>query len=161
MSRNYTGSFEQLKVALASIGSDWDEFQANKKVLRRDNAVLSWFVSTGSLQFQGKTGAKERLEADTLKIIYPDQAANLTDNLTVELKEGPTETYLRSTACFIRNSISTSWHKYQRNYHRIGSTSQRSERIFLRVSDIRQSPDPDQIFMDALRYEELDYGFYY
>jgi len=41
------------------------------------------------------------------------------------------------------------------------STSQRSERIFLRVSDIRQSPDPDQIFMDALRYEELDYGFYY
>lgn len=41
------------------------------------------------------------------------------------------------------------------------STSQRSERIFLRVSDIRQSPDPDQIFVDALRYEELDYGFYY
>lgn len=41
------------------------------------------------------------------------------------------------------------------------STSQRSERIFLRVSDIRESPDPDQIFVDALRYEELDYGFYY
>jgi len=41
------------------------------------------------------------------------------------------------------------------------STSQRSERIFLMVSDIRQSPDPDQIFVDALRYEELDYGFYY
>lgn len=41
------------------------------------------------------------------------------------------------------------------------STSRRSERIFLRVSDIRQSPDPNQIFMDALRYEELDYGFYY
>jgi hypothetical protein len=41
------------------------------------------------------------------------------------------------------------------------STSQRSERIFLRVSDIRQSPNPDHIFVDALRYEELDYGFYY
>ncbi len=38
---------------------------------------------------------------------------------------------------------------------------ERSERIFLKVADIRASPDPDQIFVDALRYEELDYGFYY
>lgn len=41
------------------------------------------------------------------------------------------------------------------------STSQRSECIFLSVADIRRSPEPDQIFVDALRYEELDYGFYY
>jgi len=41
------------------------------------------------------------------------------------------------------------------------ATGQRSERIFLKVSDIRCSPDPDQIFVDALSYEELDYGFYY
>lgn len=40
-------------------------------------------------------------------------------------------------------------------------TGQRSERIFLKVSNIRGSPDPDQIFVDALRYEELEYGFYY
>jgi hypothetical protein len=39
--------------------------------------------------------------------------------------------------------------------------AQRCERIFLKVSDIRNSPDPDNIFVDALRYEELDYGFYY
>jgi len=37
----------------------------------------------------------------------------------------------------------------------------RTERIFLKVADIRNSPDPDRIFVDALRYEELDYGFYY
>jgi len=43
----------------------------------------------------------------------------------------------------------------------VQSMGQRSERIFLKVSDIRHSPDPDQIFVDALRYEELDYGFYY
>lgn len=41
------------------------------------------------------------------------------------------------------------------------SSGERCERIFLRVSDIRRSPDPDHIFIDALRYEELDYGFYY
>lgn len=40
-------------------------------------------------------------------------------------------------------------------------TNQRSEHIFLKVSDIRRAPDPDQVFVDALRYEELDYGFYY
>jgi hypothetical protein len=39
--------------------------------------------------------------------------------------------------------------------------AKRVERIFLRVADIRNSPDPDNIFVDALRYEEMDYGFYY
>jgi len=38
---------------------------------------------------------------------------------------------------------------------------ERVERIFLRVSDIRNSPDPDRLYLDILRYEELDYGFYY
>lgn len=38
---------------------------------------------------------------------------------------------------------------------------ERTERIFLRVSDIRNSPDPARIYLDVLRYEEGDYGFYY
>lgn len=38
---------------------------------------------------------------------------------------------------------------------------ERTEHFFLRVLDIRNSPDPEHIFVDALRYEELDYGFYY
>lgn len=41
------------------------------------------------------------------------------------------------------------------------ASSARVERIFLRVADIRQSPDPQRIYIDILRYEELDYGFYY
>ncbi|WP_313707164.1 hypothetical protein [Massilia sp.] len=40
-------------------------------------------------------------------------------------------------------------------------TSGRVERIFLRVGDIRHSPDPQRVYIDILRYEELDYGFYY
>lgn len=40
-------------------------------------------------------------------------------------------------------------------------TSTRAERIFLRVGDIRHAPDPQCIYIDVLRYEELDYGFYY
>lgn len=38
---------------------------------------------------------------------------------------------------------------------------ERTERIFLRVSDIRNSPDPAHVYLDVLRYEEMDYGFYY
>ena len=40
-------------------------------------------------------------------------------------------------------------------------TSERAERIFLKIADLRRSPDPQQIYIDILRYEELDYGFYY
>jgi len=43
------------------------------------------------------------------------------------------------------------------NLHR----GERSERIYLQVSDIRNSPDPARIYLDLLRYEEGDYGFYY
>ena len=39
--------------------------------------------------------------------------------------------------------------------------SERTQLIFLRVADIRLSPDPQRIYIDILRYEELDYGFYY
>lgn len=37
----------------------------------------------------------------------------------------------------------------------------RAEHIFLKVADIRQSPNPNAIYIDILRYEELDYGYYY
>lgn len=37
----------------------------------------------------------------------------------------------------------------------------RAEHIFLRGADIRQSPDPQAIYIDILRFEELDYGMYY
>jgi hypothetical protein len=39
--------------------------------------------------------------------------------------------------------------------------SSRAECIVLKVADVRRSPNPDCIYIDALRYEELDYGFYY
>jgi hypothetical protein len=39
--------------------------------------------------------------------------------------------------------------------------SSQSERIFLKVTDILQSPDPDRIYADLLRHELLDYGYFY
>lgn len=79
MNRKFTGEFEKLKEALLPIGSEWDESQDNKKVLRRDAGVLSWYVSTGSLQFQGKSDAKEKLEKDVLTILYPEQGEKIAE----------------------------------------------------------------------------------
>ena len=36
-----------------------------------------------------------------------------------------------------------------------------AEHIFLKAGDIRRSPNPDAIYIDILRFEELDYGMYY
>jgi len=37
----------------------------------------------------------------------------------------------------------------------------RAEHIFLKVADVRKSPNPNAIYIDILRFEELDYGLYY
>lgn len=37
----------------------------------------------------------------------------------------------------------------------------RVETIYLRISDVRNSPNSAHLYLDVLRYEELDYGFYY
>lgn len=47
----------------------------------------------------------------------------------------------------------------ERTYRQL--PGERVERIFRKVEDIRASPNPDYICMDTLRYEELDYRFYY
>jgi hypothetical protein len=41
------------------------------------------------------------------------------------------------------------------------SSAERFEQIFLSVSEILASPDPDNIFIDLLRHELLDYGYFY
>jgi deoxycytidylate deaminase len=86
MNRKFTKSFDELKATLSQIGSDWDESQSGKKVLRRDGGVLSWFPSTGSLQFQGKADAKDRLERDVLNLLYPNEFAKV-DAPMVNLEE--------------------------------------------------------------------------
>lgn len=41
------------------------------------------------------------------------------------------------------------------------SEAKQREHIYLKVSDIKHSPDPDHIMIDLLRYELLDYGYWY
>lgn len=76
MSRKFTKSFEELKATLAPIATDWDESESGKKVLRKNGGLLNWFPSTGSLQFQGKLDAKDKLEREALNLLYPSEFSN-------------------------------------------------------------------------------------
>jgi len=76
VSRKFTKSFEELKATLAPIATDWDESESGKKVLRKNGGLLNWFPSTGSLQFQGKLDAKDKLEREALNLLYPSEFSN-------------------------------------------------------------------------------------
>ena len=39
--------------------------------------------------------------------------------------------------------------------------SDRVDTVFLKVADILDSPDPDHVYIDLLRHELLDYGYWY
>ena len=39
--------------------------------------------------------------------------------------------------------------------------SDQVDTVFLKVADILDSPDPDHIYIDLLRHELLDYGYWY
>ncbi|MBM9515253.1 anti-phage dCTP deaminase [Desulfogranum marinum] len=69
----FTKSYEELKQELSTIGGDWDESQTNKKVLRLNGGVMSWYESTGTIQFQGKQDQKQFLENKVKRALYPDE----------------------------------------------------------------------------------------
>lgn len=73
MTLKFTDDFDTLKSKLSTLGDNWDESQPNKKILRKDGGILNWFESTGSLQFQGKSGPKEKLKKIVANILYPDE----------------------------------------------------------------------------------------
>ena len=83
MPAKFTGTFEKIQEKLKEIGGQWEnDTHPNKKVLRRDGGVLNWYVTTGTLQFQGKSTPCKQLEKEVLKKLYPEE-------YPIEL--GPTE----------------------------------------------------------------------
>ena len=79
MSLKFTDTFEELKIKLSSLGSDWDESQNNKKVFKRGAGLLNWFPTTGSINFQGKEPDKSDLERAVLEVLYPQEANSLIE----------------------------------------------------------------------------------
>ena len=69
----YKKSYDELKALLSEIDGVWDESQNNKKVLRFNGGVMSWYESTGTIQFQGGEEGKRYLENKVKSILYPDE----------------------------------------------------------------------------------------
>jgi cytidine deaminase len=69
----FTGSYEELKSKLSELCGEWDDSQSNKIVFRLNNGVMSWFQSTGTLQFQGKEESKINLEGRVKALLYPNE----------------------------------------------------------------------------------------
>jgi cytidine deaminase len=73
MNLKFTGTFEDMKNKLSSLGGEWNDDQPNKKVLRLNGGVLNWFTSTGTLQFQGRSPGLEQLQALVPHLLYPKE----------------------------------------------------------------------------------------
>lgn len=79
----FTGTYEQLKEKLRSISGEWNEDQANKKVLRLNGGVMNWYESTGTIQFQGKEDARLILEDLVLTCINPEHQPQVESNAEI------------------------------------------------------------------------------
>lgn len=69
----YTEAYEQLQEKLSSLDGEWDDSQANKKVFRLNGGILNWYVTTGTIQFQGQEEARLILESKVKSLLYPDE----------------------------------------------------------------------------------------
>lgn len=90
MNMKFTGSIEDLKKKLESLGGNWNEEQANKIVFRNNLGVLNWFPSTGTLQFQGKTPGIDNLQKLVLHFLYPneyDKPSNASTQISEKTKK--------------------------------------------------------------------------
>ena len=73
MNLKFTGTFESLKEKLSSLNGEWNEDQPTKKVLRVNEGILNWFISTGTLQYQGKSPGLDRLQTSVPHLLYPGE----------------------------------------------------------------------------------------
>ena len=65
MALRFAGTLEELKAKLAKIEGEWRELNPNQKQLRaKSGAILNWYPSTGSINFQGNSPALETLEGE-------------------------------------------------------------------------------------------------
>ena len=61
----FHGSFEELQVLVSELGysGEWAESNGKRVYRSTDSALLNWWPSTGTVQFQGPTAARGKIEA--------------------------------------------------------------------------------------------------
>ena len=86
----FKGDFSELKAIVDGLNcsGEWAE-DDNKKAFRsEDGAVMNWWSSTGTLQFQGPQEAKEKLEGSIAQALLEDSPEQVASNHRA--KERPT-----------------------------------------------------------------------
>ncbi|MCH9711751.1 MAG: cytidine deaminase [Proteobacteria bacterium] len=69
----FTESYENLQEKLSLLDGEWDDSQANKKVFRLNGGVLNWYMTTGTIQFQGQEQGRSLLESKVKSVLYPNE----------------------------------------------------------------------------------------
>lgn len=82
MANKFEGTIDELKekVEQAGISGDWEDDGNGKHTFRDKRGVLNWWSSTGTINFQGSSDAKARLEAvfedSTEEQSFPDKSSD-------------------------------------------------------------------------------------
>nr|WP_315424772.1 anti-phage dCTP deaminase [uncultured Pedobacter sp.] len=71
----FTGTETELKEKLKSLEGDWNSNQPNKVILRSHGGIMNWFITTGTVQFQGNLAAANLLETNVKQLLYPEEYA--------------------------------------------------------------------------------------
>jgi deoxycytidylate deaminase len=78
-SMRFTGSYPELQERLAALSGEgeWHDLNKNQKQFRhRDGGILNWYPSTGTINFQGPTDGKSKLESVARSVLsVPDSIA--------------------------------------------------------------------------------------
>lgn len=80
MKITFTGEYSHLQKKLSSLDGEWEENQPNKKVFKKFGAVMNWFETTGTIQFQGRPQLREKLESSVKHNLYPEEFEKVQDD---------------------------------------------------------------------------------
>ena len=73
VSNKFTGTKEELISKLDPLKGKLDASHPGKLIIRVGKGVLSWFETTGTIQFQGKHPDSEHLKNEVLHLLYPSE----------------------------------------------------------------------------------------
>jgi predicted nucleotide-binding protein len=92
----FTGEFVDLKVIISRLGyeGEWSTIANGHQFRGKNGAKLNWFPKNGTLQCQGKSEIKARLEAELLAEIEPSPSGTTVDS-KVRLVREPAQDRLR------------------------------------------------------------------
>lgn len=89
----WQGSFEQLQATVYSLGlsGDWCDIANGKQFKGNDGAILNWYPSSGTLQFQGKQAAREAFQSALSSAVPESGVYPATTTDAAEAAEAPQE----------------------------------------------------------------------